>query len=163
MLLIARKFGDLSFAKLMDVYTESCRENGREFWSKEPPERQLALAEQDFYDYLTRSFFPFEGAVYAIWTHGNRYVSALRLEPYRDGLLLEALETAPDFRRRGYARDLILAVRAYFSDVKIYSHVGKRNAPSLKTHEACGFRRVLDYAVYIDGSVDDRCCTMCLE
>ena len=163
MLVFAKRFGDISFEKLMKVYRDSCRENGLEFWPMETPERQVALAEQDFYDYLIRSFFPVEGAVYAILQMNERYVSALRLEPYRDGLLLEALETAPDCRCKGYAKNLIQAVLDQYAGVKIYSHVDKRNLPSLRTHETCGFRRILEYAVYIDGSVNDRCCTFCRE
>ena len=163
MLIVAKSMGGLSFSRLMEVYRGSCRENGAEFWPQETPERQIALAEQDFYDYLAGSFFGTEGAVYAIWEESGQYVSALRLEPYRDGLLLEALETAPDHRRRGYAKALLLAVLERYPGRKIYSHVGKRNVPSLKTHEACGFRRILEYAVYIDGSVNDRSCTLCHE
>lgn len=161
MLILAKSMREISFGSLMEVYRESCRENGREFWPRETPERQLALAERDYYGYLTESFFTTEGAVYAIRQTEGRYVSALRLEPYRDGLLLEALETAPDCRRRGYAGMLIRAVLEQFAGTKIYSHVGKGNAPSLRTHEACGFQRILEYAVYIDGSVNDRCCTLC--
>lgn len=163
MLILAKSMGEISFSSLMEVYGESCREYGREFWPEEPPERQMAQAEQDFYDYLTDVFFKTDGAVYAIWQSEGRYVSALRLEPYRDGLLLEALETAPDRRRRGYARALMKSVLERYADIKIYSHVGKRNTPSLGIHEACGFRRILEYAVYIDGSVNDRCCTMCRQ
>lgn len=163
MLILAKKMGDISFGRLMEVYRESCRENGAEFWPRETSERQIALAEQDFYDYLAGSFFRTEGAVYAIWEESGQYVSALRLEPYRDGLLLEALETATEFRRRGHAKELIEAVLGRYAGTRIYSHVGKRNVPSLKTHEACGFRRILEYAVYIDGSVNDRSCTLCHE
>ena len=108
-------------------------------------------------------FFPTDGVVYAIWEAEGRYVSALRLEPYRDGLLLEALETAPDQRRKGYGRRLILSVLEQFPGVKIYSHVHKRNLPSLAIHEKCGFRRISEQAVYIDGSVNSRACTLCYE
>ena len=93
----------------------------------------------------------------------GKYICALRLEPYCDGLLLEALETAPAYRRRGYAEKLILAAIAHFAGKKLYSHVSKRNVPSLCVHEKCGFRRILEYAVYIDGSVNQRSCTLCLD
>lgn len=163
MLILAKNIREFAFGKLMEVYTESCRENGEEFWPHEPPERQLARAEQDFYDYLNRSFFATPGAVYAIWEECGRYVSALRLEPYRDGLLLAALETAPEHRRKGHARNLIRAVLLQYPGRKIYSHVGKKNIPSLKAHGSCGFKKIMDYAVYLDGSVNDRCCTLCHE
>lgn len=153
MLTIARKFADLSFARLMDVYREGNTENGMDFYPEETPERQRMLAEQDFYDYLSEVFFRTKGAVYFIWTEEGRYVSALRLEPYQDGLLLEALETASEYRRKGYAKALIRATLERFPEQKIYSHVHKGNLSSRRTHECCGFRKLLDHAVYADGSV----------
>lgn len=164
MLLIAKKLHELSFGKLMEVYAEGNLENGQELWPQLPQGQQLLLAEQEFYQYLSDVFFKTPGAVYAIWEQSGRYVSALRLEPYRDGLLLEALETAPAERRRGYARMLLLEVQRMLAGqgaVKVYSHVHKSNTPSLKVHEQCGFRRISELAVYVDGSVNDRCCTLC--
>ena len=153
MLLIAKRLKDLSFGKLMKVYEEGNRENGQDFWPDESPDRQIALAEQDFYDYLDQTFFKISGAFYAIWENEGQNASALRIEPYQDGFLLEALETAPKQRRRDCAKNLIRAVLAYMKKGKIYSHVSKRNLPSLRTHEVCGFRKILDHAVYADGSV----------
>ena len=47
--------------------------------------------------------------------------------------------------------------------VRIYSHVSKKNLPSLRTHFHCGFQKYLDYAAYIDGSVNDRAYTLRYE
>ncbi|MBE6959508.1 MAG: GNAT family N-acetyltransferase [Ruminococcaceae bacterium] len=154
---------DLSFGQLMAVYEESNRQNGQEFWPELPEGQQLLRAEQEFYQYLREVFFRTEGAVYAFWSENDRYVSALRLEPYQDGLLLEALETAPDHRRKGYAAALIRAVLEQRENIKIYAHIHKKNTPSLRTHESCGFRRILEHAVYIDGSVRSDSCTYCYE
>lgn len=164
MLYLAHSLSQLHFGSLMAVYGESNRENGREFWPEEPEMRQIQLAEEDFYRYLEQVFFQTPGAVYAVWEENGRYVSALRLEPYRDGLLVEALETAPEQRRRGYAAALIQAVQCFLEEkTKLYSHVDKRNLPSLKVHEKCGFRRIADYAVYVDGSVNQRMYTLCWD
>ena len=163
MLIIAGKLRELSFGKLMEVYREGNLNNGQERWPDEPEARQIALAEQDFYQYLQQVFFKTEGAVYLIWEENGNYVSALRLEPYRDGLLLAALETLPEMRGKGYATNLIRQAQAYASNRKIYSHVNKKNAPSLRTHDKCGFVKILDYGVYADGSVNDRCCTLLHE
>lgn len=160
MLVLARKLRELNFQQLMVVYEEGNRENGEDFWPDRTDEQQMMQAEQAFYQYLTEGFFSTPGAVYALWQEQGAYVSALRLEPYEDGLLLEALETAPAQRRKGYAEKLIRAVQANFPQ-KIYSHVSKRNAPSLAIHEKCGFRQVLDYAKYIDGSVARNAVTLC--
>lgn len=163
MLQIAKSLKELSFEALMQVYKQDNQENGREFYPDEPEMRQLQLAEERFYQYLRESFFSVPGALYALWVQDGAYVSALRLEPYRDGLLLEALSTHPEHRRKGYATALIRAVQAYVGVGKIYSHVGKKNTPSRKTHESCGFRILSNQAVYIDGSVNSRAYTMCYE
>ena len=163
MLIVAKKLRELSFGKLMEVYREGNLENAQDLWPEESEGRQLALAEQEFYQYLQQVFFRTEGAMYLIWEDSGRYVSALRLEPYRDGLLLEALETAPEQRRKGYASKLLSAALEFASGYKIYSHVHKRNVPSLAVHKSAGFTRILEYAVYADGSVNDRCCTLCYE
>ena len=163
MVKLARKLNDLSFGKLMQVYAESNRENGQEFWPQESEFRQVAQAEQEFYNYLQQVFFKTPGAYYAVLEQGGRYMSALRLEPYRDGLLLEALETAPDQRGRGYAKILIQNVLQHTGSTKIYSHVGKRNPASLQAHESCGFRKISDFAVYADGSVNQRSFTLCYD
>ena len=163
MLKILENRNNLPFSALMEVYEESNRKTAQEEWPDLPEGFALQQAEQDFYHYLRDVFFKAQGGFYALWEVQGKVVSAVRAEPYRDGLLLEALETAPDHRCRGYAKTLLLAVLEQFPGRKIYSHVGKRNVPSLKTHEACGFCRILEFAVYIDGSVNDRSCTLSHE
>lgn len=152
MLYLAKSLQQLHFGKLMEVYTESNAEKAG-----------LLQAEQDFYQYLRDCFFTTPGAVYAVWQEQGTYVSALRLEPYKDGLLLAALETAPEHRRRGFACRLIRAVLTEFAENKIYSHVSKRNLPSLAVHEKCGFQKISDSAAYIDGSVNERAITLCYQ
>lgn len=161
MLIVARKLHELSFGKLMDVYTEGNQESGLMHWPEESEGRRLALAEQEFYQYLHQVFFRTPRSCYLIWEERGSYVSALRLEPYQDGLLVEALETAPVHRRKGYAAQLVTAALEMAGDTRIYAHVDKKNIASLRTHEKCGFHRILDHAIYADGSVDAVCCTLC--
>lgn len=153
MLTVAKRLHQLGFGDLMAVYAEGNRENGEEFYSHLPPEEQILQAEQDFYAYLSDCFFRTAGAAYYLWSDNGQYVSALRLEPYQDGLLLEALETHPEYRGRGYAKALILAALAEVECEKIYVHISRRNVPSIAAHTACGFQKILDHAVYADGSV----------
>ena len=160
MLYLATKLQSLNFGLLMEVYAEGNLENAEAMWPELPQGQMLLQAEQAFYQYLAEGFFSTEGAVYAVWIENGIYISALRLEPYEDGLLLEALETAPAYRRQGYAEKLIRAVQDEFPQ-KIYSHVSKRNTPSMAIHKKCGFRQVLDYAKYIDGSVARNAVTLC--
>ena len=124
MLHLATKLQELNFSQLMAVYEEENRNNGEQFFSQFPTEEQIFLAEQSVYQYLKEYFFAIDGALSAVWIENGRYVSALRLEPYEDGLLLTSLETAPEQRRKGYAEKLIRAVQAQFPQ-KIYSLVSK--------------------------------------
>ena len=146
----------------MEVYADSNAEKASD-WPNLPHGYALTLAEQDFRQYLDEVFFRTSGAICALWEESGKYVSVLRLEPYKDGLLLEGLETHPDHRKKGYAAKLVTAVQQQLGSVKMYSHVSKRNTASLKTHEKCGFLQISDHAVYINGSVDYRCCTLLYE
>lgn len=146
---------DLDFRQLMDVYEETNTISGRMNYPKEQENLQLLFAEQDFYQYL-ELFFQFPGAVYALWVENGRYVAALRLEEYHDGLLITALETHPAARRRGYAAKLLQSVKEHFRVVlnrPLYSHVQKKNLPSMRTHQKCGFCIVKEQAVFLDGTV----------
>lgn len=163
MLIVVDALHKLDFAKLMAVYEEGNRENGEEFYPDLSPNEQILRAEQDFYAYLQTGFFTQPGDLYCIWEENGSYVSALRLESYQDGLLLEALETRPECRRQGYGERLIRAVLDVLRPEKVYSHIGHKNAPSQAVHHKCGFRKIADHARYVDGSVNHRCGTYLYE
>lgn len=152
---------EISFPMLMEVYAETNGKTAGEEWPDLPRGFALEKAEREFYDYLQTVFFRTQGTVYALWEVNDKYVSALRLEPYRKGLLIAALETAPQERRKGYGRALLQAVIDRTEGTKLYSHVEKHNKASMALHESCGFRQESDFAVYLDGSVNYRGCTMC--
>ncbi len=155
----------LPFEQLMEVYVQGNQENGKILAPFDSEARQRQLAEADFYDYL-RGFFAVPGACYATWEQEGVIQSALRLEPYRDGLLVEALETAPEQRQQGYATRLVQAVQQKLGEagrVRLYSHVHKTNRPSLWVHQRCGFQIISDCAVYIDGSVSANAYTLQYE
>lgn len=163
MLRIHHSLRGLDFGALMEIYKEGNSENAAEFYPDADPNAGVLRVEQDFYQYLNEIFFPTKDAVCAVLEYEGTPVSALRLEPYRDGLLLEALETHPDHRRKGHAKALILLVLEYLRQngtVSVYAHVNKKNELSLRTHISCGFYRISEHAVYIDGSVNSRCCTL---
>ena len=159
MLKICRSLSELSFGQLMSVYEEGNRLNAVEFYAHMDANAALLQAEQDFYAYLDDCFFKTDGAWYAVWEEQGRYVSALRMEPYEDGLLLEALETIPGMRRRGFAFLLMRKVLEQV-DVNVYSHVQKGNLASMGLHLRCGFQKISDRCVYIDGSESDACVTL---
>lgn len=151
MLYITQNIDGISYAELMRVYEESNRKHGEEMYSRFTRPEKILLAEQDLYSYL-RSVLN-AGGWLAVWKVSGCYKSALRLEPYADGLLVTALETAPETRNKGYANALLHAVVQYFSRVKIYAHIYSDNIISLHVHEKNGFVKVQDFAEFLDGSV----------
>ncbi len=158
MLLVCSSVSQLDFGQLMEIYRESNMQSGSERYRDYSDDRQLLEAEQDFYQFLAE-FFKVKGAVYCIWSENGCYQSALRLEPYRDGLLLEGLETAPGSRNQGYAKKLLQETTDYLKTGRVYSHIDKSNISSQRTHISCGFVEISDCAVYINGSVDSHAST----
>lgn len=163
MLLVCRSLKELDFSAMLAVYEEGNRENGAELYPDLPAGQQLLRAEQDFYAYLQTGFFTQPGDLYCIWEEDGRYVSALRLQTFGDGLLLEALETHPEYRRQGYAHRLIQAVLEELQLAKVYSHIGHHNLASQAVHARCSFRKISDCARYANGSFNSYCGTYLCE
>lgn len=163
MLKIVNSMKELNFAQLMDVYRETNLGNAATDYRRECPEQGLIEAERDFYQYLQECFFAVPGAVYALWIEQECIVSALRMEPYQDGWLLESLETILEHRRKGYAENLVEAVLKWANEnhrLPVYSHISRNNKGSLRVHQKCGFKKILDHVLYIDGSVSWTAVTM---
>lgn len=155
MLKFHKNLSQLKYMQLMDVYSEdiAATANGR----------SIGLAEQDFYDYL-HAFFGLSGAFVAVWELEGKYCSAVRIEPWRDGYLLSGLSTAPDCRRNGYGLALVRGVLEQLpAGSRVYSHIEKKNVPSIALHIQCGFARLQDSARMLDGSVLQDFYTFCYE
>ena len=163
MMILATELQQLKFGELMQVYEEGNRENGQALYPKCEPNVQLLQAEQDFYAYLRDGFFNRPGDRYCIWEAQGHYVCALRLQRYQDGLLLEALETHPEHRGRGFAKALIREALKLAETDKVYSHISRRNPASIAVHMESGFRKILDYSLYADGTTNSCCDTYLYE
>lgn len=109
-----------------------------------------------FYEYLADVFFVTHGARYFVLEEDGAYLSALRIEPFWDGLLLAGLQTHPHHRCRGYALALMGEVLEGLRGMKIYSHIEKKNPASRAIHEKLGFSRIRDCATLLDGTVTSR-------
>ena len=160
MLALISTMNDLDFRALVHVY----RANTELFGNVKNDAYKLLSYEQNFYQYLNEVFFATPGAQYAVWCVEGAYLSALRLEPYRGGLLITALETAPEVRNRGYATKLLKAVLVSVRTSgcnSVYAHIDKRNDLSLRTHKKCGFTVISDSARLLDGSFLPTMFTLC--
>lgn len=152
-----RYMAQVDFSQLLQVYEESILRHAKRDYPDLEAAEALYREQQKFYEDC-RCFFA-DGGKYYILVSEGKYVSVLCTESYDEGILISALETAPDCRRRGYARKLLLAVKESEKG-KLYSHVAKSNRASFALHEACGFSVLKESARLLDGTVSGRFYTM---
>jgi GNAT superfamily N-acetyltransferase len=143
MLLRIDSFEGIDRRKLMDVYAESNRENAGYFFPDADLREGIARVEEGFLRFLDEEFFAADGSTYWVLSENGEWVSALRTSRISDGLYyIEALETAPEHRRKGHGAKLLKEViRTLGEDgpFRICDCVSKRNTASVNTHLAAGF------------------------
>ena len=161
MLIKFTEYQELDTGKLMEVYSESNYENTDYFFpDEENKEVAVQKVEAGFLDFLRNDFFHKSDAAYWILEINGIYVSALRTCMIQQGLYyLEALETHPDHRRKGYGSMLLSGVADSLKEngpFRLCCCVGKKNTASLKTHEKCGFQIVSEEGYdYLNEEADD--------
>lgn len=159
MLKIAEHLDELRFDELAELYHDDLEVEGVDDRDLEPGDDWFAGMKAEFGVYLSARFFSRSERLnnvrsfYAIWEAEGKYVSAVRVHVYEQGLLLEALQTREDARGKGYAAALLGAVLAYLvqrGQFKVYAHVRDWKTQAARLLETYGFRRILDYAVRKD-------------
>ena len=153
MLRLITSVNQLCYGQIMDVYIQLNTKKAADY-SRKDANAALITAEQDMYDYLKHSFFKKKGSYLAVWEYDGKYVSAVRVEPFEDGWLITALETAPECRRRGFGKRLLMGVLDGICE-PVYSHVHKDNVASLALHKGCGFRVISDFGFLLDGRLSN--------
>ena len=145
MLLRLHNYNDVDERKLMDVYSESNYENTDYFYPDEIDNTvAVKKVEAGFVDFLKNKFYTYQEACYWILEENGIWTSALRTCKIREGLYyLEALETRPDQRKKGYGSLLLSYVieeLKKYGSFRLCDCVSKNNTASLKAHKKCGFR-----------------------
>lgn len=144
-MLVLRRIEEIQGEKFHPIYEESNRENIPFFFPDCRDEQEgLKKVEEGFLSYLREDFFP-RGAVCLIETEGECWVSAARLYEIGEGkYFLEALETRPDCRGRGFGYRLLTHMTEHLrihGEIEIRTNVASDNQSSLKVHEKAGFLR----------------------
>lgn len=161
MLYRIEKFSQIDAGKLMDLYQEGNLENIDYFYpGTDDREGALKQIERNFLEFVEKDFLAKPGNTYWILEEEGVWVSALRLSKVEDGFYyMEALETHPRYRRKGYAVKLLESVIDALKEegsFKICDCVRKWNTASLAVHEKCGFEIVSDRGMdYIHGEEDE--------
>lgn len=159
MTVFAYDMSKLNTEQLLSVYCDENQKKGSKLYPEESTVSQLMRVENALLSYLREDFFRQPDAFYALLDDGDGYCAAARLEPFKDGMLLEGVATLPDQRRRGYATKLLLDILIYLRTTqytRVYAHVLKNNIPSLKLHEKCGFCVISDCATLLDGTISNQ-------
>lgn len=141
MLRIVDRIGSLDMSKLEAVYEQTIIQK---------------RIDPDVFISGLYDFFQTRDAMVCILEDELNYLSALRLEPYRNGCLISWLETQKTLRGNGYATTLVDEVIRWCADrqmLPVYAHVHKSNLASVRVFENAGFLITGKPAVFLDGSV----------
>jgi L-amino acid N-acyltransferase YncA len=144
MLLNIKELAEIDSRRLMDIYEEDNYKNIKHFFPEcENQEEGIKKVEEGFINYIQNEFLKLINSYYFVWEENNLWVSALRLYKIEEGIyFLEALETHPGYRKKGYAQKLICNIIEELKkngNFTIKSCVDTDNVTSLKTHKKCGF------------------------
>lgn len=158
-LLVFDCFDNVDVGGFLGIYRESSAENAARWYPDMSAEDALAKYEAGYINYMQNEFFV-SGRKLFVLSNGSNYFCALRLSSLPSGkYYLEALETNPDFRRQGFAKELILQAEEHLEGLNgcftIISHVAKNNVASLNTHFAAGFTVTADYYIENGERFDD--------
>ena len=128
----------------MDVYRESNTENTDYFYPNvSNKDEALQKVECDYLNYIENDFLANNKNRYMVLEHDGIWVCALRLYCIDDKLYyIEALETHPEYRRKGYAAQLLTDVIDLLKERGAYmirDCVDKKNMASLLTHQKVGY------------------------
>ena len=153
MIIEINTFDQVDRRKLMDIYRESNTENTDYFYPDvSDKDEALQKVECDYLNYIECDFLAGSKNQYMILEHDRIWVCALRLYCVHDRLyFIEALETHPSYRRKGYAAQLLAGVIDLLKnrgDYTIRDCVDKKNTFSLLTHQKAGF------VIYSDAGYD---------
>jgi len=133
-----------------EIYAEASLAIAKEKCPEQEDLSESIREEEDYFVGFLKRFMEKEKNRYYVWEVDGKWVSALRLTELDGFCYLEALETAPEHRRKGYAASLIGEVLAALKTrgrVTIRSNVNKNNVASLATHKKCGFKIELENGV----------------
>ena len=165
MLLVLQSPEELDVPAILAIYRESALENCQGMFPAETFDASLEQYEAGYTAFMREEFFAQPERFWMVETADGLWSSALRLLPLEEPntWMIEALETHPDHRRKGYAArlltDTIRFMEETHGEIVLLSGVGKRNTASLQTHLRSGFVREKESWTE-DGETSDRTCTM---
>jgi|GEM_PF-5410631 Sortase and related acyltransferases len=148
--------------ELLHVYTQSNEDIFRKDYAGQygSEEASRAALAQDYADFIAEFIAQDDRYIFAVRDSGI-YVAALRIiRMSPGGWYIEALETSPEHRRKGFARCLLtqtLRCMRALSARSVVSVIGRDNIASQALHVSCGFTQTGKAAKDIEGAPVDHC------
>lgn len=164
MLIEVKKLSDKDALLLMAVYKESNKKKIAFLFPEiQSEEDGLRMVEDEYSKWLRDDFLKGKNTFCYVWEENNIWVSSLRFHYVENKVyFIEALETHPEHRRKGYAEKLINSIIDKLKedgDFEIRSYTSITNEASRKTHSRCGFLtledKTFDYTTqeYVENAV----------
>ena len=137
--------------KMFLLYAESMADMEREFKDRDEMEASYAAFLKEFIENPKQMVF--------VETEEKQWVCGLRAVESEPGKwFLEAVETMPGYRNRGYGKKLIPHVTELLKGIgakKIDCIIGKSNLSSIKMHSDCGFKETKEPPVNCWGELEE--------
>lgn len=137
--------------KMFLLYAESMADMEREFKDRDEMEASYAAFLKEFIENPKQMVF--------VETAEKQWVCGLRAVELEPGKwFLEAVETMPGQRNRGYGKKLIRHVTEFLKGIgakKIDCIIGKSNLSSIKMHSDCGFKETKEPPVNCWGELEE--------
>lgn len=145
--------------EFLAVYKESAKINAPKWYPSLPFEAAVEKYESGYWDFMQDSFWDEKGILLVV-SSGSHYMSAVvAYQKANNSFLIEALETAPNERGKGYGKNALKEMLKFlvssYPDATVYSFTGKQNIPSQRTHESVGMTRIHDYWQDSSGAIDN--------
>lgn len=133
---------DEIYKLINDVYIEGCYEIAKDKCSDKDKLAEAIEREKKYYANYLEHFFDNDNNDYYVLEDNNHWISAARITTSKECYYLEALETNPENRMKGFGEKLLLGIISSLEEngnIILRCNVGKNNIASYRLHRKCGF------------------------
>ena len=159
MLVVVESIDDNVTSRLFEVYAESMADLSSSF----PDEREMRASYREFLE----GFISQPGQLVLVEEDAGTWKSGLRMVSCCGGCwFVEAVETDPGARRKGYGRLLLLHAADHLRTLgarEVTCCISESNAASRRLHESCGFVATGEDPINPWGELEEGCLLYILE
>lgn len=151
MLVVVNQVNDDVIDRLFELYSESMESLQSQFDSREAMKASYGSFLSDFITDTHHLVLAEE--VNGLWVSGLRVI-----ETACGKWFIEAVETMPAERKKGYGKELLLHTLDYLNSIgmaEVACTIAKTNVRSMGLHEKCGFKPTADTPINPWGEIEE--------